>query len=137
MENPSREACPRLVAFAIAVQPQENLLSQILGLMPIRKAAMQAAEDSVLKIAHEFRERAGLVPLHAEHECDLGVVARERNRSLRRGVGDFHTGTSLRGEAEYAESVSAGSPTNGRRIVNVVPTPVWLTTAIDPFIKSR
>ena len=73
-EQPGRELGPRPVALAGLVDPQEDLLAQVLGLLEAADQVEEDADEPVLIPLDQGLERPRDVVADLEHEPDVGVA---------------------------------------------------------------
>src|SRR5689334_10382452 len=117
MKQPRREAGPRLVTAAIAIQAQEDVLGEVLGLLAVAELLVELAEDAPPVQREQFAEGARLVTADAQHQLHVRLPPPAVDPSL---------GDQVHGQPWVWVA------TVGMRTRKVLPRPSSLSTVIVP-----
>ena len=71
--KPGGEFGLRLVAFAMAINAEKDILGKVLRLFTPTELAEELTEDHGPVALDQLREGAGIVPLHLQHEADFRI----------------------------------------------------------------
>src|SRR5207248_4414444 len=131
--QPGREAGPRLIARARAVQAKKHLLRQIRRVLAVAEQAKEVAEDACAVAIQQLGKRMLVVVADAEHEPDVGIVVLAWFDFPGSFFPGQRRGGSHRKHPRFVyPSSGIRSSHAGRLTLNVEPWPSILSTSMVP-----